>query len=200
MSRLGTANQAQAQASHRREIAMAKIEFSTPVYVHSGMGNVTYDGNTYLGVGSYGSSDVSESENLGPAPIRLQLSAVDTALVTEALDSGNFGDAVTLYVGYLDDAGALIADPWIAAKGTLDHMVFTRGDDNVITLVAQNELASLDTIAGDKFSTEDQEEKFTGDVGLEFATDQNFSTLRWGGRNPTVGRHRDEDRGRVRPL
>ena len=51
MSRgLSTINETQVDSSHVHDVPLVKLEFDTPVYVHSGIGTITYDTNDYLGV------------------------------------------------------------------------------------------------------------------------------------------------------
>ena len=198
MSRgLSATNATEVAGTHVHEVILVKLEFDTPVYAHSGIGNIVYSGNTYVGVGDFGSvDDVRESEKLGPAPIRLTLSGIDSALLTEALDSGNFGDAVTVYAGYRKDDGTLIDDPWIAAKGTFEYASLKRGPDNSISIVAQNDLAVLDEIDGSKFSDEDQRQVYSADEGFEYVDESATVRLVWaGGPVPLTSAGADLDGG-----
>ena len=110
MSRdISATNLAEINAPHLYGVDMVKLEFGTPVYCHSGIGTITYGGNDYVGVGQFGSvSNAKESENLTPSPLTLTLSGVDSSLIAEALDSGTYGDVVTIYHGYRQDDGNLV--------------------------------------------------------------------------------------------
>ena len=184
MSRgLSASNQTEVDSTHLEEVGLVKLEFDTPVYLHWGIGTITFDSNAYLGVGDYGSSGgARESENLGPLTMTYTFSALDATLLSEAMDSGDFGDVITEYIGYRQDDGTLVADPWIANKGTFDHASVSIGNDNSITIIAQHDLAVLDEISGRKFSDEDQQAEYTSDVGLEHVVDAEFVSLTWGGR------------------
>ena len=183
MSRgLSAANQTEVAATHLQEVTLVKFEFDTPAYMHNGMGTITFDGNDYLGVGDFSTSGGSrESESLGPLTMTYTLSAVDSTLLAEAVDSGNFGDVITEYIGYRNDDGTLVADPWIANKGKYDHASISLGTDNSITITAHHDLAVLAEIDGRKFSDEDQQAEYTGDLGLEHAVAAEFVRLVWGG-------------------
>lgn len=189
MSRgLSTTNASHVEGSHVHEIVMVKLEFDTPVYVHSGIGTVSFDGNDYLGVGDFGGVGESrESQSLGPAPIRLQLSGIDSTLLAEAMDAGTFGDKVTVYCGYRQDDGTLIDDPWIVAKGKLEYSSLTRGDDNTISIVAQHDLAVLNEADGSKFSDEDQRQRYSTDEGFEYVEENAVIKLLWGGKPHNSG-------------
>jgi hypothetical protein len=180
---LSSANQTEIGAAHLHEVVLVKLEFDTPVYVHSGIGTITYDSNDYLGVGDFGGvSETRESESLGPAPITLQLSGVDSSLIGEALDSGNYGDVVTIYVGYRQDDGTLVADPWVVWKGWYENSAIQLGtEDNVIAITCQHDLAVLEEADGGKFTDEDQKRRFSGDTGFEYVHEMRDIKLNWGG-------------------
>jgi hypothetical protein len=181
--KIGTSNQTEAAtAGTVQEVVMVKLEFDTPVYAHSGFGNIPFDGNTYLGVGKLGAvSEARETEVLGPTPMQLQVSAVDAALLAEALDSGNFGDRVTIYIGYRQDDGTLVEAPWIAWRGTFEYAKVAVGDENVVAIICQHDLAVLDKSDGARYSNEDQRGRFANDTGFEFVAVIPTQKLIWAG-------------------
>src|SRR5690606_25927271 len=206
MSRgLSTDNQTAVDGGHVHQVLLGKFEFDTPVYVHTGVGTITYDGNDYLGVGDFaGVSSVEESEDLSPALARFVLSGFDSTFLSEALDSGNYGDVITIYEGYRKDDGTLEDDPWIIWKGTFEYSEFVRGQQNAIAVIGKHDLAVLDEADGSRFTDEDQRNRFSGDLGLshvhEAAT--KLSDLLWGGKkvvpNSTGGQRHPGRRHRNR--
>lgn len=184
MSRdISATNLTEINASHLHEVLLVKLEFDTPLYVHSGVGTIVFDSNSYLGVGQFGSvSNATETEHLRPTSLTLSLSGVDSTLITEALDSGNFGDVVTLYIGYRQDDGTLVDDPVLMWRGTYDHASIKQGDENIVSIVIHHDLAILNETDGSRFTDEDQQRRFSGDVGLEFVTDMAGLKLTVGGR------------------
>lgn len=183
MSRELTAlNQAEVDSDHLYDVVLAKLEFDTPVYVHSGLGNITYDGNEYLGVGNLGDVEATkETEALGPQPLDLTLDCTDAVYISEALDAGNIYDPVTLYVGYRNDDGTLVDDPWIPWKGFYEFAAVRQGDSNVITVTCQHDLTWLDEKDGGRYSDEDQKNTYASDEGFEFVTDMATLKLFWAG-------------------
>ena len=182
------ANIAQIETGHVYMVILVKFEFDTPAYLHSGIGNITFDGNVYTGVGQLGSiGGVDESEDLAPAPFRVSISGIDSQYLSEGLDSGNFGDVITVYRGYRKDDGTLEADPWIATRGKMEYAQVVRGDQNVVQITVQHDLALLDEIAGDRWTHEDQNAKFFGDHGLEYVHESADLKLLWGGAERVSG-------------
>lgn len=184
MSRgIGTTNESSVNAAHVHEVTLVKLEFDTPVYVHSGVGSISYDGNTYLGVGSLGTiAPLRESEVLGPSQITLSIDGTNSSYVTEVFDAGNYGDIVTIYQGYRQDDGTLVADPWIAWKGSYEYGSLDDGESSVASITCQHDLSILSEKHGDRYSHEDQTDKFAGDLGLEFAASTIGHKILWGGQ------------------
>lgn len=189
MSRgLSANNLAAVNASHLHEVILVKLDFDTPVYAHSGIGTISFGGDAYLGVGDFGGvTDSKESELLSPLSLTLQLSGVDAAYIAEALDSGNYGDVVTLYMGYRQDDGTLVADPWVIWRGTYEFADIAIGEANVVSITLQHDLAVLKEANGSKFSDEDQQGKYAGDLGFEFIADAVSARLLWGGGAVDIG-------------
>ena len=189
MSRdIGSTNETQAQGQYVHVVLLANLQFDTPVYVHSGYGEIVYDSNTYLGVGDFGSiSQARESEVIGPNGITLGLSGVDAGLVSEALDSGSYGDPVTIYQGYRLDDGTLADNPFILWQGFLEYATVSQGGDNTITLTCESDLSVLGESDNSRYSDEDQVERYSGDRAFEYVVAMKNVKLQWGGRTITRG-------------
>ena len=189
MSRdIAAANLAEINAAHLHQVVMVKLEFDTPLYVHSGIGTIVYDSSSYLGVGQFGNiSNVTETEVLRPTSLTLTLSGVDSNLITEALDSGDYGDTVTIYLGYRQDDGTLVADPLLVWRGFFEFASISQGDQSIVSITVQHDLAILNEIDGGRFTDEDQQVRFSGDVGFAFITDMVGVKLFWGGGRVGTG-------------
>ena len=183
MSRgLSAPNSQESTAASLHETVLVSLAYSTPVYIHSGIGIISFDGNDYLGLGDLGAiGEAKESELLGPVPVLLSLSGLSSGATARALDSGTYGDVITIYNGYRDDDGTLVDDPWIIAGGTLEFSsIHMAADDNVISVTMQHDLAVLDETEGSKFSDEDQRQRWPADEGFEYVADNRAIRLRWG--------------------
>jgi len=192
---ISATNLAEINAAHLHEVLLVKLAFDTPVYAHSGIGTITYDSNDYTGVGHFGAiSAPTESEHLRPTSLTLSLSGVDSGLITNALNSGTYGDVVTIYLGYRTDDGTLVDDPFVMWKGTLDYSSIKHGAENVVSLTLQHDLAILNEADGSRFTDEDQQVRYSGDVGFQYVTDVAGVKLLWGGR-PVSGSGGGSGRG-----
>jgi len=183
MRDISATNRAQIDASHLHEVVLVKLEWDEPAYVHSGFGTISYDGDDYLGVGGFGSiTNARESEVLGPLPITLTLSGVDSAFISLALTSVAYRDVVTVYCGYRQDDGDLVDDPWIVWNGWFEFASISQDDSSVISITCQHDLAVLDEISGARFSDEDQKDTYASDDGFEFVHEIPSLRLVWRGR------------------
>ena len=203
MARLSSTNRTAAGERYVQEVLLVALEFDTPVYAHSGIGTISYDGNDYLGVGDFGTvTRVKESEGLGPAPFELTLSGLDSSLLAEALSAGSYGDSVTVLCGYRQDDGTLVDDPWVVAKGRLAYPVGVIGDNNTISIVVQHNLNFLDQADGSRFSDEQQRQLYPNDEGFEYVGSKEFEKLTLAGQRvypPAGGSGWDDPGGRRHP-
>ena len=201
MSRgISSTNLAHAQGDVVAPVTLVHFAFDTPVYVHSGSGTLTYDGNDYLGVGTLGEiSGMEESEDLAPVMVQFGLSGIDTTFFTEVFDAGNYGDVITVYHGYRNsDTGLLIDDPTLVGRFYFEHATLRKGATNVAIITAQHELARLDDKPGAKFTDEGQRAVYSTDVGYQFVADVGTKDLIWAGGNAQTGRNPEGPRGRRR--
>lgn len=188
---IGIENITEVDSASLEPVVLVELQFATPIYVHSGVGNITYNSNVYTGVGDFGGvHGVEESEELSPAPVTLTLSSLVSDHLTEALNAGNYGDVIIVYQGYRQTGGALVADPWVIARGTFEHATIEMAEENNrVSIIMQHDIAVLRKKSGRRFTDEDQQEEYPGDTGLAFVHFINNVKLRWGGRvvNPSPG-------------
>lgn len=189
MSRpIDSANQAQVESPVVRPVEMAHFAFNTPVFVHSGIGNITYDGNVYLGAGGLIAVDgLEESEDIAPTQIDFTLNYVPSQYVSEALDAGNYGDVITFYSGYKGTDGRLVADPELAGRAFFEHAAIKMGNENAITVSSQHEVTVIDERPGRRYSDEDWRAEFPSETGGSFAADIPTRKLLWGGQAGFAG-------------
>lgn len=187
MSRsLAAATKTHVEGTHTHPVIMCRVDFSpTPIYVHTGLGTIPFEGNDYLGVGTLGGiSGLAETENLVPSPVTLSLSGIDSTIFGEALDAANYGDRVFMYIAYRNDDGTVIGSPWNFYKGRIEHPNADRGrEGNTVSLVVQHVLAILSKKIGTRYTDESQQKKYPGDLGFQFIEQNIGLQLHWGARD-----------------
>ena len=171
--------------SELRRIHLVKLDFASgAVLAHDGVGSYVYSGDTYVGVGEFGSIDnISEDISLRASRIRLNLTGVVAALVADVqTDDYHMRDAL-IYILALDETYAEIGTPVLCWSGYMDAVTIELADGAAaISLTCMDRLGDLGRPRPFYLTDEAQQRRNTGDVGLEFAPQAvKEVTLNWGG-------------------
>lgn len=168
-------------------ILMAELNFTPPVYLWTGYGTLTYNGIGYLGLGTLGTiSPVQETTDLSARGISMQLSGVPTALVYEALTDDYQGRACSVMFGALSPTAGLVASPITIFSGRMDVMQLSDdGQTSQITMTAENKLIDFKRTREIRYTDEEQQRLYSGDLGLEFVNAIQEKTIYWGNQNAT---------------
>lgn len=168
-------------------ILLAELNFTPPVYLWTGYGTLTYNGIGYLGLGTLGTiSPVQETTDLSARGIAMQLSGVPTALVSEALTDDYQGRACSVMFGALSTTAGLVASPITIFSGRMDVMqISDDGQTSQITMTAENKLIDFKRTREIRYTDEEQQRLYSGDLGLEFVNAIQEKTIYWGNQNAT---------------
>jgi hypothetical protein len=154
---------------------------SGAAHVWSGVGNLTYSGNTYTGVGSLGSiGDVIEGSTVRAEGTTVTLSGIDNTLLTECLSDIQIGAAATIWFGLLS-GGAILGTPYPLYVGTVDKPSITVGPDSLsITLNLETRLAQLQRPTSRRYTSADQRYYYPDDIAFQWVEVLNDMALVWG--------------------
>ncbi len=171
-------------------VVFAEFMFTTPVRVWTGLGDkvATMPGGssqTWVGVGDLGGIEsITESADRRRNGVLFSLSGVDTSLLDDVLTDNYQGKDVTVWEAYIDDNGALIADPGLAFAGLMDTMGIVDGDPTgIIKLQCENRDVLLQRTSRSLYTNEQQQLDFPGDLGLEFIKELQKKQIIWGAPN-----------------
>ena len=156
---------------------------SGAVRLFSGVGTISWHGNTYTGAGTLGSiSPIEETSDVRSNGVQLTLSGISSSLISTALGEQYQGRTCTIWLGFLDSSDALIADPVQMFSGKLDVMSITdSGETCAITVTAENRLVDLERPSEIRYYTDsDQKRLSTGDKGCEFVETLQTKDIVWG--------------------
>lgn len=151
------------------------------VYAHDGLGTLVWNGNTYLGVGDYGSLDViDETTETIAKSVTMKLSGVPGTILTDAMTTDYQGKQVNIWVGLLDiNALTWIANPEVVWEGRMDYMAVTLGQNTAeISLVCENRLNREPQIA--RYTDTDQQIAHPGDTFFNLTWQIPLSIASWG--------------------
>ena len=108
-------------------------------------------------------------------------SGFDSTLLADAMSDVQLGLPVTIWLGALSGPGAVIADPIMLWSGGMDRpMVDLDGQTSTITLNCENLLVSMDVAVDRRYTIEDQNRDYPGDLGMMFINSLQETTMYWG--------------------
>lgn len=167
-----------------RPVMIAKIGTAgADVLVWTGIGNLVFDGDTYLGIGKFGGvSATEESTDLQAAGMNFSLSGVPSEYISIALQSIRHGKQALLWLGLLDmTTNALIDRPIQMFSGLTDVASIDEGVLNsTIQISAENRLIDLERPRIRRYTLEDQQIDDTTDLGFEYVQSLQDAKLYWG--------------------
>ena len=164
-------------------IVLVQAQFTSgTIYVWSGIGSLSWNAQTWLGVGNLGSiSTISEGTEVEAQGIVIGLSGIPAALIVQILGECRPNAPVKVWLGAVDSAGAVIADPYQAFSGRMDVPEIEEGADTCeIKIHVENRLIDLGRARERRWTHEDQKIDYPTDLGFEYvASLQEWNGL-WG--------------------
>ena len=170
-----------------RPFLAVELEFSTgTLRFWNGYGDITMtaggSSNTFTGLGDLlGVSPISESDQIEAIGASLSLTGIKSSFISTALTGNYTNRNASIFFGVFDTSKNVIADVYTLFKGKMDIMKIDEGSESAtITLNLENRLIVLDRPLNRRFTHEDQQERFSGDLGLEFVPDLQDKEIIWG--------------------
>lgn len=161
----------QLEATQVRPVLLVSLAFAdNTVYAWTGVGSISWNGHTWLGVGELGSvSTISEGSEVQANGITLTLTGIPTDLLNEGLNEVVAGKMAQVYLGFMDNAGNLIPDPIPAFIGMLDQPTINIGTEtSTISITAENRLVDMNRARGSRYTDQDQRAKYPDDGCLKY--------------------------------
>lgn len=150
----------------------------------TGVGELSWNAIAWTGVGDLlGVSEVEETDEIKAGGVTFTLSSVKTSAIALALAEMRRGLPGKVWLALLDEAGAVVADPKILFRGTLDTCV-TRdgGETSTISLTYEHALIDLERPRQVRYTDQEQKRRFAGDRGLEGVSALQDAQVPWGYR------------------
>lgn len=161
---------------------MADLTFVTGTqYVWSGVGSLTYAGNTYTGVGTLGSiGTISEGVDVKANGTTVTLSGIDATLYGDCMNDIQLGASAKLRLALLSQ-GAIIGTPQLIFSGLIDQPTVSEGGDTIsITLALETRMTNLQRPRMIRYSSADQRLRCPTDNSMQFIEQLNDEALIWG--------------------
>lgn len=151
--------------------------------VHSGTGNVPFQGETYLGLGTLGGvSPVGETIDAKALGVVFQLSGIPSAVIGAALNENYQGRPAKLWLVLVDADEVVIGDPTLIFAGRMDTMpIGLSGETSQVQLTAESHLADLRKAIGTMMTAGEQKIDYPDDLGLDYIEKIIDKEFIWGG-------------------
>jgi hypothetical protein len=151
------------------------------VRLWSGYGDLVWDSKTWTGTGTLGSvAPLQESADIQANGVAVSLSGIPSSVISTALSDVQQGAPGTLYLGLLSN-GSVIADPFELFSGRIDvPSINEDSDTSTIQLTYESKLIDLQKPREFRYTDEDQQRMYPGDLGFEFVPDLQDKIVNWG--------------------
>lgn len=154
----------------------------------TGVGTLAWNAQSWFGVGQFGGiSPIEEASDVSARGITLSLSGIPSSLISLALAEPYRGRKVTLWTLVTDDTGTSVLYSYESFSGKLDTMTIEdHGDTSVIKVTAENEFLDFERAPGTRYTNEEQQRRFAGDLFFDRTAVLSEKPLYWGVAPSTV--------------
>lgn len=139
--------------------------------------------NEFIGVGALGTiSAIEEGSELRAYGMSASLTGVDPAQLAVALDSKYQGRPAYVWLGFLDANHVLIDTPVLVFSGMMDTQPIELGHTGSISVTIENVMARWENPNPEnlRYTSADQQSRYPGDLGYEFASVTAAREIVWG--------------------
>lgn len=147
----------------------------------TGYGNLEYDGKIFTGSGNLLKiSPAQETQNLEATNTVWELSGIPESIVSVAMSSDYSGRPCRLWIAFFNSAWELIANPMRRFSGKMDTMPILDDPQNpIIRLTAENDLNRLTRSQERRWTHEEQQIDYAGDMFFEFVPQMQDREVLW---------------------
>ena len=166
-----------------RPVVLFTAEFdSGTLRFWNGIGDFSYDGNTYSGAGKLlNVTEIVETQNVEARGASFELSGIPSSIVALALTEDYQDRTITQTFAPLDSDGAVIADPFMFFSGKADVMSIEDGGKfSTIKLTAENDLIILQRVNERRRTPEDQKLVYASDTFFDQVAALQSKDIVWG--------------------
>jgi hypothetical protein len=170
------------QAKDLQPVIFVQITFRTAtVYLWSGFGSTTWNGQIWSGLGPLLLiSTPDDGATVEAKGIVITLSGLDANLLPDCLNEFQLGAPAIVYLG-LYSGEVLIDSPIISWSGRTDQpTIDVPGEDATISINCENRLIDMNVAVDRRYTQQDQQMDWPGDLGLQFVSGLQELTIYWG--------------------
>ncbi len=175
----------EATAAHNRPIILFEGVFKTSTLrIWNGYGDLSWNTYTWLGNGwLQGIEQGEESIEVEAISMTINLSGIPSSVVSLVLGDQKQGGAGKLYIGYVDEDGVVIPDPYLWWQGGYSHCELTESADiTTARLIYESKLVDMERPREGRWTHDAQQALFAGDKGFEYVVAASNWSGQWGGK------------------
>lgn len=200
--------QTAADQPHVLYAILAQLDFASgALRLFNGVGTLVFNGNTYSGIGIYGSAGtIGESVQLRPSnPVVLTLSGVPDSVTPLLADAATnradfYGRSCRIDIALFDSNRKILTPIENAVwEGRMDSMTVSRGDKSV-QLSCEDRMVIWDKSVGYLYTTEYQQQLYPSDLFFDQVPFLANQQITWGGTSPGQGNTSPPIRPPVGPI
>ena len=139
--------------------------------------------NEFIGVGTLGTiSAIEEGSELRAYGMSATLNGCDPAQLALSLNAKYQGRPASIWLGFLDADHVLIDAPVLVQNMVMDTMPIELGAEGTVTVTMENVLSRWENPNPEnlRYTDADQQSRYPGDKGYEFASVTVARELVWG--------------------
>lgn len=160
---------------------LAELTFRSGVArVWTGIGDLSFAGNTFKGVGGLGSiGTITENTTVEAAGTSVSLNGIDPTLYADCMSDIVTGQPASIWLACLN--GNSVVGSTLLFSGQIDQPLVTEGPDDIsITLNLENKLVNLQRANRKLWTPAEQRRKFPSDSGFDYVPSLIDTANVWG--------------------
>jgi hypothetical protein len=178
-------------AEDQQNIVFAiKAEFDTDdILLHTSIGDLVIDGDTYEGAGQLLSiSEIEDSNDLKSAGVTFAITGMDQQVLSYALTENYQNRPITLLMAFISGGTDQVSASMVLYKGRMVQMNISDDPNGAsISLQTENRLMDLRRPSNYRYTKESQASLYAGDNSLNEVAKIQDMKINWGrGRNEFI--------------
>ena len=152
------------------------------VYLWTGIGSISWNGQTWSGIGDILSLTVAEEgTDVQARGMAVTLNAFDSTILSDIMSDYQLGLPAIVYFACFS-GGSIIADPLIAWLGRMDQpAIDVDADKSTVQIALESRLLDMNVATDRRYTNQDQQMTWPGDLGMLFVDAIQELTIFWGG-------------------
>ncbi len=158
------------------------IDLPEPVYAWTGIGTLSFGGNTYLGTGSFGSLDaVRESTDGSAVGVKVTLNGIPSEMASDIDDQFRRGARMDVYVLAVDESWRnVVGQPKLLQRLRTDTCDIGDGGATLtVTIQGESRMREQQRPTIKRYTNEYQLRKHPGDVFFEYLAAMTEVPILW---------------------